>query len=223
MALFGLLGGKKTSVGLDIGSGIIKLAVIDHSGSEPELVKVATTEVAADAIVEGEVMDPGLDRKSTRLNSNHSQISYAVFCLKKKKSIRPARPLRSASSWSSRSPTSDTSRAVTARPAAPSASTVPEAPQASSSAAPSGTRASTARVGSPRGDRHWRGAGLEAAAPLHGHGGPGGGGRGGGARARRRGPLGAPRGGRGSDPVLALSRTRPPPGLPVRAAGRRGR
>src|SRR2546430_10235981 len=25
----------------------------------------------------------GLDRKSTRLNSSHSQISYAVFCLKK--------------------------------------------------------------------------------------------------------------------------------------------
>src|SRR2546430_5500068 len=31
--------------------------------------------------------DPSLkaDRKSTRLNSSHSQISYAVFCLKKKK------------------------------------------------------------------------------------------------------------------------------------------
>src|SRR5688572_31036596 len=28
------------------------------------------------------------DRKSTRLNSSHSQISYAVFCLKKKKSTR---------------------------------------------------------------------------------------------------------------------------------------
>src|SRR2546430_12291160 len=27
----------------------------------------------------------GIDRKSTRLNSSHSQISYAVFCLKKKK------------------------------------------------------------------------------------------------------------------------------------------
>src|SRR2546427_7736045 len=29
-----------------------------------------------------------LDRKSTRLNSSHSQISYAVFCFKKKKTIR---------------------------------------------------------------------------------------------------------------------------------------
>src|SRR2546430_17060013 len=28
------------------------------------------------------------DRKSTRLNSSHSQISYAVFCLKKKKVMR---------------------------------------------------------------------------------------------------------------------------------------
>src|SRR5205085_7603545 len=30
-------------------------------------------------------MDEKIDRKSTRLNSSHSQISYAVFCLKKKK------------------------------------------------------------------------------------------------------------------------------------------
>src|SRR5688572_32685922 len=29
-----------------------------------------------------------LDRKSTRLNSSHSQISYAVFCLKKKNKIK---------------------------------------------------------------------------------------------------------------------------------------
>src|SRR2546427_7384392 len=28
-----------------------------------------------------------VDRKSTRLNSSHSQISYAVFCLKKKKNM----------------------------------------------------------------------------------------------------------------------------------------
>src|SRR2546427_3510568 len=33
-------------------------------------------------------VSPG-DRKSTRLNSSHSQISYAVFCLKKKKSPTP--------------------------------------------------------------------------------------------------------------------------------------
>src|SRR2546427_13221787 len=33
----------------------------------------------------GEHRVVGRDRKSTRLNSSHSQISYAVFCLKKKK------------------------------------------------------------------------------------------------------------------------------------------
>src|SRR2546427_5951177 len=33
---------------------------------------------------QGRGLAPG-DRKSTRLNSSHSQISYAVFCLKKKK------------------------------------------------------------------------------------------------------------------------------------------
>src|SRR2546429_9071290 len=32
-----------------------------------------------------ENVDPVLDRKSTRLNSSHGYISYAVFCLKKKK------------------------------------------------------------------------------------------------------------------------------------------
>src|SRR2546427_2187906 len=30
------------------------------------------------------LLDVRIDRKSTRLNSSHSQISYAVFCLKKK-------------------------------------------------------------------------------------------------------------------------------------------
>src|SRR5687768_17702066 len=38
-----------------------------------------------------------LDRKSTRLNSSHGYISYAVFCLKKKKQtrIRPPAPISS--------------------------------------------------------------------------------------------------------------------------------
>ncbi len=42
MALFGLLGGKKTSAGLDIGSGIINVAVIDHSRKQPEFYPGAT-------------------------------------------------------------------------------------------------------------------------------------------------------------------------------------
>src|SRR3989449_6360990 len=35
--------------------------------------------------------DRGGDRKSTRLNSSHGYISYAVFCLKKKKKIKKKR------------------------------------------------------------------------------------------------------------------------------------
>src|SRR2546430_12086692 len=34
-------------------------------------------------------LGPTQDRKSTRLNSSHSQISYAVFCLKKIRDRRP--------------------------------------------------------------------------------------------------------------------------------------
>src|SRR2546430_5630916 len=37
------------------------------------------------------VEDTDVDRKSTRLNSSHSQISYAVFCLKKKRTAVPTR------------------------------------------------------------------------------------------------------------------------------------
>src|SRR5438105_9556039 len=36
------------------------------------------------ALLAGTVAAPRLDRKSTRLNSSHEWISYAVFCLKKK-------------------------------------------------------------------------------------------------------------------------------------------
>src|SRR5256885_5751286 len=39
----------------------------------------------------------GLDRKSTRLNSSHLVISYAVFCLKKKNSITLILPCRLSS------------------------------------------------------------------------------------------------------------------------------
>src|SRR3712207_7065253 len=53
---------------------------------EPDAQQV-TGEVAHVAIedVEGAQRDRDRDRKSTRLNSSHANISYAVFCLKKKK------------------------------------------------------------------------------------------------------------------------------------------
>jgi len=55
-----LLGRSRTTVGLDIGSGLIKLVVVTHGGAGPVLSKVAFTQVVDDAIVEGEVMDPGI-------------------------------------------------------------------------------------------------------------------------------------------------------------------
>ena len=55
-----LFGRKKITIGLDIGSGLVKAAVIDHSSGKPELVKVVITPLAETAIVDGEVMDPGI-------------------------------------------------------------------------------------------------------------------------------------------------------------------
>jgi type IV pilus assembly protein PilM len=63
MAFFGR---KKTTVGLDIGSGLIKVAVIDHSKGAPELVAISVTPLLPDAIVEGEVMDPTLVAEAIR-------------------------------------------------------------------------------------------------------------------------------------------------------------
>jgi type IV pilus assembly protein PilM len=51
---------KRTTIGLDIGSGLIKVAVVEHGKGDPELAKVVIVPLLADAIVEGEVMDPGI-------------------------------------------------------------------------------------------------------------------------------------------------------------------
>jgi len=62
----GLFGRSKVSAGLDIGSGFVKLVVIDHSKAEPEIVQIATSPLVPDAIVEGEVMDPVLVAETVR-------------------------------------------------------------------------------------------------------------------------------------------------------------
>src|SRR2546422_8389329 len=48
------------------------------------LLVVGETTGGSDAL-DGEPLSASEDRKSTRLNSSHGYISYAVFCLKKKK------------------------------------------------------------------------------------------------------------------------------------------
>src|SRR5690349_24040447 len=48
---------------------------------------------ARDLLAPPDGVDELLDRKSTRLNSSHVEISYAVFCLKKKKTNTPLTPV----------------------------------------------------------------------------------------------------------------------------------
>src|SRR2546422_6078745 len=59
---------------------------IQAGRSQFKIVGMAASEFPALPTIEreGRVAIPGRDRKSTRLNSSHGYISYAVFCLKKK-------------------------------------------------------------------------------------------------------------------------------------------
>src|SRR2546430_6738759 len=75
-------------IGLDVHQATISVAVMDSKG---KVVMESILETQAATILEffaglREELQDGFheDRKSTRLNSSHSQISYAVFCLKKK-------------------------------------------------------------------------------------------------------------------------------------------
>src|SRR5437773_11561517 len=58
-----------------------------HLPADERAVRQPQREVRADLLGEGEQPQLG-DRKSTRLNSSHITISYAVFCLKKKKNTQ---------------------------------------------------------------------------------------------------------------------------------------
>src|SRR5438445_10014162 len=56
--------------------------LVELYGIQPD--KITVTPLAPEA---------ALDRKSTRLNSSHANISYAVFCLKKKKNTKKTRKI----------------------------------------------------------------------------------------------------------------------------------
>src|SRR2546430_6138735 len=77
----------RSEVEIDPATGIIKIVnyvIVDDFG-------VTLNPLLLAGQVHGGAMQgigQALDRKSTRLNSSHSQISYAVFCLKKKKNNR---------------------------------------------------------------------------------------------------------------------------------------
>src|SRR2546429_3096761 len=60
----------------------------DRSYFEEPDITVPVGPVVLDAPHQTRQQAPSQDRKSTRLNSSHGYISYAVFCLKKKKNTR---------------------------------------------------------------------------------------------------------------------------------------
>src|SRR5690554_7603298 len=71
-----------------------EIVAVDINTTPKELVKIFTESGLSKILVYNENIDDILgyihsfellDRKSTRLNSSHVRISYAVFCLKKKK------------------------------------------------------------------------------------------------------------------------------------------
>src|SRR5688572_32060789 len=74
-------------------SGVLAIGGGGGAADGPVLVpaEAAFDQVAGDEVerclrwYEDRAVGSTTDRKSTRLNSSHSQISYAVFCLKKKK------------------------------------------------------------------------------------------------------------------------------------------
>src|SRR5205809_4700333 len=76
-----------------------KLLPGDPSKTMPELNMLVRRNhpsrvTAVGDVVSQETLAAGIDRKSTRLNSSHGYISYAVFCLKKKNENK--RPRRDA-------------------------------------------------------------------------------------------------------------------------------
>src|SRR5690606_40627928 len=76
--------------GRDIQCDVHASAIIRHQGfqldSRRQLADLpeAVSEVLSAAVTQVVTVYRGEDRKSTRLNSSHVKISYAVFCLKKK-------------------------------------------------------------------------------------------------------------------------------------------
>src|SRR5947209_11078665 len=66
-------------------STLFPYTTLFRSGDDKEVLVLERAELRADAQVCADAAVNRRDRKSTRLNSSHANISYAVFCLKKKK------------------------------------------------------------------------------------------------------------------------------------------
>src|SRR5690554_7027033 len=68
---------KSTTIGIDLAKTVFFVVVLDQRGKQARRKKLRRSELL-----------PFLDRKSTRLNSSHVRISYAVFCVQKIKLLR---------------------------------------------------------------------------------------------------------------------------------------
>src|SRR2546427_6980800 len=69
-------------------AGTTHMSIVDAKGNALSMTTTVESSMGSFHVTRGFVLNnqlTDLDRKSTRLNSSHSQISYAVFCLKKKK------------------------------------------------------------------------------------------------------------------------------------------
>src|SRR2546426_5812224 len=90
VAMLSLARGFKATL---VSSGSADNALITRAGATSEMtsgVSLDSVKIIQDAPgiargADGPLLTPEADRKSTRLNSSHLVISYAVFCLKKKK------------------------------------------------------------------------------------------------------------------------------------------
>src|SRR5438876_8706290 len=87
---------RLTDAGIGVRSSCAKSETRNSSTSQPNCSSCAVTAPcrrrghgAARAV---RLAGRGIDRKSTRLNSSHPSISYAVFCLKKKKKTKKLIP-----------------------------------------------------------------------------------------------------------------------------------
>src|SRR3712207_7634479 len=75
--------GRAPAVRGGIDEGIDDLQLLDDRSGPP----VVDEERQRVVVLRPNVDEVDVDRKSTRLNSSHANISYAVFCLKKKSTV----------------------------------------------------------------------------------------------------------------------------------------
>src|SRR2546422_3824913 len=78
-----------TTLFRSVGLGLVVVVVRDEvaDGVVREILPELAVQLGGQGLVVGQDERRAPDRKSTRLNSSHGYISYAVFCLKKKKNI----------------------------------------------------------------------------------------------------------------------------------------